>query len=447
MYGCVNANDYSIYQHGIYKLSLFQEFNPFTSVRDLRILSDHFDPILYIPAVLVKIFGPSKYLLMVFEWFVWIATMGLVYVLGNFHWKQTQWIKTLFLIVWSKNILMGLLYPAHPTVWSIFPLTLLAYSIIKENKIGIVCSILFCFLFKELFIFMTIGLSGYYLLIKRDYKFFATLFLMAVGWYYIAFILRPSIYGSTVNYGNSIMSTFFENPLQFMWMKLKRMNFYPTILLPPFLLMNKDNYKKFLPFIFFMLPGLAIHILAERLLLHHSSAIMSIILLGGLLLKTRIHGMIIIIMILVGMGRYTKTFKMVFTGKVKYCRTDSGKLKSIDKSVKLLKHLGEDKIILSSNAVIPQILGLNNYVLQYEPFTLQRPKYDILVLEKHKYGAAWPLSWANYQDIAKRCRPIADRILQDDEYVTIMEGHFTDDCIQFKKYYVPGRGFRESMHK
>ena len=49
-YNCFNAVDFSIYLQTIYEITI-GNFNPYITVRALRFFTDHFDPIIFLPAL------------------------------------------------------------------------------------------------------------------------------------------------------------------------------------------------------------------------------------------------------------------------------------------------------------------------------------------------------------------------------------------------------------
>lgn len=441
----MNANDFAIYQEGIYKLSNFEEFNPYASVRDIRILSDHFDPIIYLPALLVKIFGPSPYLLLTFEWFMWIYFSYILYKLGNFDWKSVRWIKILSLIIFSKSILYAVAFPIHPSTWSIIPITFLVYYIDKNNSKGIFFSALSLILFKELFIFMITGLSFYYLM-KKNLKLFLSLLLLGSVSYILIFKIRIMIYGQSIDYGHALITNFLASPLTYLWKQFQAMDFPYSMIVPPLLLINKNNYKKFIPLLFFILPGFAIHLLGGRLARHHSIALISCILVMGIF-KTNPKAIIILIFLATGTSRYERAVKNLFGIKIKNCTISTEKLVSIKKIQDIIQPLKDDKTVLASGSIITLIVSPTNKVLQLENFTLPRKSYDYLVMEKNGSGNVAPVSPQTIDAIVTRCRPFMSKNLFEDEYFIVMKGPIPQSCVNLKSFTNFEIGFRSQMNE
>jgi len=441
-YSCINANDFSIYQQAIYKLSLFKDFNPFTSIRDLPIFSDHFDPIIFLPAIIIRLTDANPFILFIFEWSIWILFIVLIYKLGKYQWNSLEWIKALTVIVFSKSLLSGLDFPIHPTTWSMIPLLFLAYHILNKNNVGIFLSALSLLLFKELFVFMIIGLSGYYLL-SRNFKLFFSLFITGVIGYWFIFIKRPELFGSNVNYGNSLLSSLLKNPVSTLWSALINFNFPWLTIIPSFLLIKKNRLKDAVPLFFFVLPGFLIHILGARIVHHHSVALTSAFLAFGLL-SSPPHMLIVLLFLITGMGRHTRSFKNLFTNNFKTCKHDSSKLNSIEKAKEIIQPLPENKIVLASNGIIPRILSTTNTVFQIDNFTLPRAKYDYLVLEKNNMGDIWPYSYKLIDGVRDRCHKQATKVHLDNEFITIIEGNFTQECVQLNSF-VELSDFRKNL--
>lgn len=439
-FGCINANDFSIYQQGIYNISLFNEFNPFSTVRDIRILSDHFDPIIYLPALIIRLFGASPYTLFIFEWLHLPLFTLLIYKLGNFNWKTIDWIKVFTIIVFSKVLLAGFLFPIHPTTWSLIPLTFITYFINKDNSKGVIFTSIVLLLYKELYIFMIIGLSSYYLLKKRIPT-FLTLFLIGACAYYAVFIYRIELYETTVNYGNSTLKTFLASPVTVMWNSFTNMDWAYKTIIPCLLLINLKKLRNYLPILLFTAPGILIHVLSGRIVHHHFIPLFMPFLILGLL-TTKVHYLIPIAFIATGVGRYTKVTKTVTRYKLSNCIMSSEKRKSIKAIQKITKELDPDLNIISSGSIIPQILTPRNKVIQFDNFTLPKDRYDIIIAEKNYAGDPAPMRQEQLDEIINRCKQVNHKTLYEDKYAILMRGEFSQDCIQIQNYFDLKSGYR-----
>jgi len=442
-YSCINANDFSIYQQAIYKLSNFQSLNPFTSIRDLKIFSDHFDPIIILPAILIKLTHANPFLIFIFEWSLWALFAFLVYRLGDYKWKSFDWIKALTVIVFSKSLLSGLDFPIHPTTWSMIPLLFLSYFIKQKNHQGIFYSALSLLLFKELFVFMIVGLAGYYLL-ARQFKLFLSLFILGLLSYWFIFIKRPELFGSQINYGNSLLSALLKNPIKTLYESWLNFSFPWIMFIPSLFLIPRNKWFEALPLFFFVLPGILIHILGARIVHHHSIALVTIFLSFGLLHKSP-HWLLVFVFFATGIGRHTRSFKNLFTTNFKTCQHKNDKIESIKKAQAIIQPLDEKTIVLSSNGIIPRILSPSNTIFQMDTFTLPRNSYDYLVIEKNNFGDIYPTSQSELDALRLRCLPYASKVWMDNEHLTIMQGPFNQSCVQLKSFIKYDNLFRLNL--
>ena len=159
-YNCFNAVDFSIYLQTIYEITI-GHFNPYITVRALRFFTDHFDPIIFLPALFLKIFGVKAITLMIFEWLTIVS--AIVFSFFILLKKFPIWIATLLtsLIILNKLVLIALRFPVHPSTWTVLPVMMLGYFLIKNKFWGVFLISFLLITVKESYPFAMFALSFY----------------------------------------------------------------------------------------------------------------------------------------------------------------------------------------------------------------------------------------------------------------------------------------------
>ena len=102
---CFNAVDFSIYQQPIYEFAGNGTFNPYSTIRNLKVFNDHFNPALYLAAPFAIAFDYNPSSLIIFE-FLWLLGMFLFLYRKE---KNNKVIGFFFVItLFTKGLLSGI---------------------------------------------------------------------------------------------------------------------------------------------------------------------------------------------------------------------------------------------------------------------------------------------------------------------------------------------------
>ncbi len=441
-YNCYNAIDFSIYQQAIYDIWTLQVPNPFVSIRNVKIFNDHFDPVIYLAVFFTAIFGQGFQQLLVFEW-AFFATL-LLSIAFLFRDNLKEAIPYLFCTILTKLFLVSFLYPIHPSTWACLPLFWLTYFIVKDKKLAVALAIPVLCLFKESYAFALFPLSFYYVW-KRELKVAASIAVITLP--FIAFELhfREVFLGPTVNYGGRIFGPLRQNPVSFL--KDMALGFNPL----PFL-------KMFYPFIAclaFSLKGLkerslgrlfaVFSVFAPLLLLqiwrndthHHYGAQFGGILMGLLVSLKMLHHLsrkkllfVMALFFLSSMGTYTKMFKGLFLdsfGQNK-CSINANKVVQNRRVKEKMAFIPRSEAILATGGIVPFVMLGGKTIDHYRGYSMRRPTYDYLILERNHSGDTYPANLREVEGVLHRCRPLVDEVYIDNDELFFAKGNF-ENCV------------------
>lgn len=279
-YNCFSAVDFGIYLQGIYGLA-HGELNPYVSVRHLKLFSDHFDPINFLPALIMKLTVIHPAVLMTFEWAVIIAFSVIVFCLARKRFSLNMSLMLGLLIFLNKPILMALRFPVHPTTWSSIPLFFVSYYLFERRTTAVFISALSLLVFKESYPFAIFTLGVWYFLqkeIKTSVIFIGSSILAVIG----IFILRPWIIGDTYSHAGLLFQDSQGNLMGFLVDRFLHFRYFDLLKnLLPFLILSFIYLKKqktqlglkhpFVGMLFFLAPLLAMQFLGNRFEFHYGA--------------------------------------------------------------------------------------------------------------------------------------------------------------------------------
>lgn len=441
LYGCLNANDFSIYQQAIYGFWTQETLNPFSYARGANILNDHFDPIIWLAGIWVGVFGRSSVNLILFEALMVMGTLLLPMLLGR---TTREKILGIFLLVFCRALLQGLEFPIHTTTWSAIPAWLFGYFLYNRNfKYAAICLITLPF-FREIYPFMIIGFSFWLYLIGEKSKSIG-LFFFALFW--IAFVTygRPYFLGATASYHGEFVSGFQTDPFGEIWRIISRpaiqWNMFAQYLPLLGILVFKRNINfksSFVGLLFFILPAISIHVVIGRMV-HHHGIPMVLPLIGFLTFamseihfkKKWILYVLLLPIFFTSTSRYQRAITYILKNDNK-CAVNSTKLTAISELEHFIKsNIKENEKIIASGDVVPLASDLHVYVYQVFPAARPEPFYDYIILGKPGAGDPWPLKAEQLNEWYDRCSKVGETLL-DNSYYYVLKGKFDTSCIGFK---------------
>lgn len=434
IHNCFHATDFGIYQQAIYEIADFKSFNPFLTIRNVHIFNDHFDPVIYlaIPFTWISNFHPVG--LILFELLIFAFFIFLIYRLTPYK----KYFPVLFLLLLTtKAYLSGILYPIHPSAWSVIPIFLMAYYHHKGNNRGFILSVLALCFFREVFplaiIFMSLSFYR-----QKNYRLFLGSLILGLFFSYFIYFIRPILFGPTVDYGGMVLKEMINDPLKI----LGQINLLPPlkILYPFFIPMYfviRDEGKRFFfkPLFLFWLPLFALHFLTNKV--HTQYGPFLIAPLWGLMLfssgfesflnNKKAMTVTILLFLASSMGTYTKTFKMVFLAKSKKCIISKEKRQATATLKKFIHDIPPEKTILATGGVIPTILKPGMKIYQAGLFSKRLSSYDYLLLEKNGSGDIFPYNKSDIEKTINHC-PYMEII--HNKFYFLAKGPIPYPCLQ-----------------
>ncbi|MFN8369038.1 MAG: hypothetical protein U0T83_00260 [Bacteriovoracaceae bacterium] len=445
-FNCFNVYDAAIYPQALMEMATNLSLNPFTSLRNVKILNDHFDPILIfmIPWVrLVKSNIIGIYLIDIF--WVWLTLMLLAST-------QKRWSTTA--IIWSmlflaKAIVYPLTHPMLTTTWSMFACAWLIWSVHKKNSYAIFCSALFLCLFREEYPFAIGTLSLFYLW-KREWKLSIALIFISLAFLFFIFHLRPLVLGQVEHYGEGALKNLIISPIDTLTKSFLALDrgvfsiYYPFI--PPFILLflkgNREQLHQFknntlIPTLLFLLPLLTIRLIFQKFYFHYSVPI--VITLIMLVALSEIPSLLLsykkilyITLLLFGLSaasNYTKIFKLLIWNSSAKCIITPEKELYTQQLLKQFSMISPNKTILATGGVAPQIVTPNKQLYHLGGIHAQLSQFDYLLLEKGEKTNIWPLQNSDVDKVISACSQYISQTLSDNPYYLLVEGPFPSQCL------------------
>ena len=471
IHNCFNIYDLGIYHQAIVELGI-DNLNPYLTVRGIKIFNDHFDPILLLAVFFVRLFGNTLEATILFEFLLFLVFIFLLVISvlkQNIEVKNQQKIRIVLLIigmiVFSRGILTGILYPIHPTFWSIIPLFFICKYVKQQNLKGLFFSSLALCLFKEIFAPALIFFSFYYALI-RNWKYFFSLLLTGVSGCIFAFYLRPLWMGDIFPHADRTLHVLSEGSLLTSFVTffyrgeyLSALKLLYPFFIPFYLLykneIKKEGFKHFsIPLFFLIVPLFGIHFISGELWFQYGPIILgpllAIIALSSIpmliinnkkiliftcllffisgLSKNRMQSGIAIRVLedLIGTNYVEQ-----LAGPYKYCSLTTRHRQAIGEVQKALHQIPLDKKILATGRIIPRIISPGRLIYSLGGHSKIQPSYDILLFEENNSNSSmYPMSKEEIKKVKLSCGKFSNKIYIDNSFYYLAKGKFPFTCLK-----------------
>ena len=443
-FGCINAQDFSIYQQGLFEITAGKSLNPMLTLHSIRAFNDHFIPMMLTAVPFLWLTNSSPYTLLVIEWLFFLSPILLWLIYFKKSLQETLLLS--FMLIFAKGVLTGVNFPIHPDFWSVPVWILLAHSVLEDKKKTIIIASLLTCLYKESFGFSIIGLSGFYF-INKDFKFFFKLFAIGFGFALFTFVLRPYVLGETYDYGGAVLHGLLDNPFKYFWIKIVNFGylgtfkiFYP-FLIPMYFLIKAQKASLTHPVVkvlFLMFPLLLLHFLSNKFHYQYGvafvgplfGAVTYSVVLNKLMDNKKLLRITLVLFFLSGMSTYTKTLKFIFTfDRTSRCIVTQNKRQSSNLLISKVRSQDPKSHIWATGGIIPNLFQAGMNIYQIRGFHRPRSSYDILVLERNNSGDSHPLNESQVEALLQKCRPYASEILHEDQFFFAGKGKFSNNCL------------------
>lgn len=436
---CLSVFNYGIFQQGVYEIAAGNSFNPFMTVRGLKLFNDHFPPILFITAPFIKILGFHPLSLLIWEYLWFLSVLFFVFKKGG----DQVWIG-LLMIVFSKALLKAMELPGHPGVWPAVILIFIPYFLRKNQFKYVVLSLCSLMLFRESYTFMFFGLGLYFLLFERAFKQSLILLSLGIFFYLGIYKIRPYLLGEVFDYGGEFTTNLLNRPFSFFWERSLGFDykgffktFYPY-LVPLFFIRNRRLVLKVLCM---LAPLLFLHFLANKFSFQYgptfAAPILGLIIFSDVL-KTisknkKLLSFVLILFLASSMGRYTKAIKRLSMNEFGNCETSEKKRKSSAKIYKLLESVNKEDRLMTTPGIIPRILkpGFKIYHPSRNYNILLEEHFDYLLIERNETGGTLPLKKNDLEKIINQCKSFTESKLYFDYYYYFGKGNYPKSCLSY----------------
>ena len=439
-YGCFNGYDLGIYGQAILKLSTFEDLNPFVSIRGIEIFKDHFDPVIFIPAILESLFRGGVNLLIIFEWLMFLSFLP---ILLNITERSNQYWFLGGLYFLSVGVVGALLYPIHASYWSIPVWALLAKSVIKDKLRSVILLAIFLCFFKESYPFAILGLSiGYGLLGRYKHCLFSG--LVALSFLIFIFVLRPVIFGPVFGHGEELVRNLLNDHVYFIYSLILELNYkqfaqnwLPSALIGILGLVNSSTRRNAFLLFLLMLPILGIQFLANKFA-HQYSFMWSVVWITFFALSYdqlkvgKKWKVLILLSFLLGSFKYYEFgLKFLAFKKSKKCSVSQARITDIEEAIKITKNF--QGRVLATGGMSVALLNKEIKLYHFCSHGDIEPEYEMLVLEKNGFGEIYPMENKTLEDLITKCKNFG-KIKYESQGLLILEGKFNNNrCLDYRE--------------
>jgi hypothetical protein len=266
--------------HGI----RWNDFDPFIPARNLRLFSDHFDPILILFAPLAHVMEPAYASLLVDQALVLLTPIPILLLArGRAELVGLGYVATTYLL-FNRAILLAIDFPVHPTAWAApFVVAFAVGLILRSTWLQVVAAILLMAC-KEEFPFAVLAI-GAVLVLGRDRRPGQAgqagwiLVSLASAWTILAFVVRPAMLGDTANHAARVLGPLGAAPVATIVDRLRSLDYVKPLLqalvpLAPILYWRaRRGLTPQWPFIAALVPLLGIRFVTHAWGLHYMSPI------------------------------------------------------------------------------------------------------------------------------------------------------------------------------
>lgn len=194
-----NAFDLGIYTQITYLYS--HGLTPFSTIKNMPLLADHFEPVLWIIAPLYRLFPSPSTLLIIQALFVGLSSLPLYVTALKITKSKTLSLLLILSYLTSIGIINAIKFDFHTTALAVLPISLLVYTWHWKKWKLYWLSLMFGFLIKEDVSLLTVGLGIYQIITGQKRIGLITTLLSLAVFITTKFIIMPFIWkGSDQGY-------------------------------------------------------------------------------------------------------------------------------------------------------------------------------------------------------------------------------------------------------
>ncbi|RJS20282.1 hypothetical protein DRW03_20965 [Corallococcus sp. H22C18031201] len=433
---CFTHYDLGIYTQALARLSL-REPNPWLSARQVFIFNDHFDPVLWLARPLGVFLSPLHAGLLAEALFVSLSVAPLVWMQARGLLDRVSTAFLCALLLLNTSIVEALVFPIHPTTWSVLPCVLLAVAYHLRKSGVMLLALVLLFACKEEFplagLMLALGLWW-----RGERRLALSVFALSAAWLLFVMVVRPWWWGPTVDYRGRLLPAPGQDWLAYLHSRfapwhLRRMGTLLLLFVPLGVWAWREQWKPDVPWLLMLLPLVAIRVAAMAWREHYGAPVLALGVLALLpLVRTRRPPAWVLVSTAVLLittnevnfrdGLRTLTHPESFP---RVCPADALRLASVRRGLDVLASRSEGRALLGGNLVA-------DLVTRDEVYAVGGPQaegslvYDWVLVEKPPAGNILPVTPERMAALIAlwRGEPGAE-VLIDDAHVFLARGHFT----------------------
>jgi Predicted membrane protein (DUF2079) len=436
VHGCFSHYDLGIYTQALARLSL-DDPNPWLSARQIRIFNDHFDPVLWLARPLVEVMSPMWAALVAEAFLVLLSTAPLLWLHVRGRLDRVSTALLCMLLLLSPSTVDAVMFPVHPTTWSMLPFILLGLAFHFRKHALLVASLVLLFACKEEFPYVGIMLAVA-LWLRGDRRLAVGVALLAVAWLAFVIGVRPR-FGPVVDYGERLKRGLQEGlgPFlaeRFAPRQLSRVGTLLLLFLPFGIWAWRERLKPDWKWLLVLLPMLGIRFLGMAWRHQYGAPVIAalVVAMVPLLLTRRPPAWVLAltsVLLLTTNESNLKQLVRTLASPSTYppmCPGNEARLASVERAVRFLSTHREGRALLGGNLVTPLASRDEVYAVG-SPQPEGRPVYDWVLVEVPPLGNIQPMTPEHIAALVARWRATEGaEIVIDDGHVFLARGRFTD---------------------
>ena len=437
LHGCFSHYDLGIYTQALARLSL-DDPNPWLSARQIRIFNDHFDPILWLARPLVEVMSPMWAALVAEALIVLLSAVPLLWLHVRGHLDRVSTALLCMLLLLSPSTVDAVMFPIHPTTWSMLPFMLLGLAFHFRKNALLVASLVLLFACKEEFPYVGIMLAVA-LWLRGDRRLAVGVAVLAVVWLAFVIGVRPR-FGPVVDYGERLkrgLQAGFGPFLaeRFSPRQLSRVGTLLLLFLPFGIWAWRERLKPDWKWLLVLLPMLGIRFLGMAWRHQYGAPVIAALVVAMvplLLARRRPPAWVLVltsVLLITTNESNLKQLVRTLASPSTYptmCPGNEARLASVERAVEYLATHREGKALLGGNLVTP-------LASRDEVYTVGGPQsdlnlvYDWVLVEVPPLGNIQPVPPEYMAGLVARWRATEGaEIVIDDGHVFLARGRFTD---------------------
>ncbi len=430
---CAEHFDFGIYTQAIAGFSL-HDLNPWLSARGLHIFTDHFDPIVLAALLFRPFFSPSISALLAEQSFVLASLIPVAWLWSKRDIGGLEAFTLSGLLLFSAGTVDAVLFPVHPTTWTLFPAMLLAAAWVRRSGPVLLFALVLLFACKEENVFCGPFIAYGLWSTGRSRAAWGALAL-TVLWGTFVFVLRPMLLGPVVPYFQSTLLALRDEPgaaliASARASELRRLG----TLLVPFIPLAVWGARAYRPvawgLVLATLPLLASRFLTVKWGYEYGPPLVGLWVAGFVpaLASVRLPRWVALFTFILLVTSLESPLRSAIhrlrSSTPSACSKDPERLEAIDRALTYLHQHRSDAVLVTGTFVAPLADRSEVYALGSSQ-RLSTSRYRYLFVEKPPSGYHWPLSAVEVSKMIDGYRQRkSTRILFETKYILFAEGDF-----------------------